>query len=542
MGRLSKVIDALEEAKKLKAYHGSPHDFDEFSDHAIGTGEGAQAYGYGHYFAESEDVAREYQINLGGRSNAPDGLGTRQGGIIARNIADADGDVGAVIAEYRDTAAHMKKQADEQGFSESYYTDYIQPYIDKANLLENGWRPNKGRFYEVSIDASPDELLDWDLPLSEQSDKVQAAMRAIVEGSGGNWEKVKATKWTGGDFYKHWRGENYDVGMSEDLLSSGAKGIRYKDGFSRGAEGGTSNYVIFDPRLIEISKKYGVSIPVAASMLSQSDEAEAAQFEDRINNPSNYPVIENPDGSISTHRMADSGPNGINGRHIAWPTIQMMPDGTLRHFDNSDRALDAAIESGNYKEFETAQEAMDYARGGYKTPEFKSYYQNYRNQQQSRPNTSPLTGFDQSNALDQLHQYERNQKINSVKERLRSALSAGTAGVLGTANILGSIGAAYGEDVIAGLAGAGATLLHGPEEGARQVNLVQEAIPDVPMGDAAKRVYINALSGVERLPTPVRNFTSNFFATPQYLGGKVYDVTGSPGAAAATEGVLGAAY
>ena len=48
-------------ARKIKAYHGSPHDFDEFSTDAIGTGEGAQAYGRGLYFAESEDVARELQ-------------------------------------------------------------------------------------------------------------------------------------------------------------------------------------------------------------------------------------------------------------------------------------------------------------------------------------------------------------------------------------------------------------------------------------------------------------------------------------------------
>ena len=35
--------DAAKQAK-IKAYHGSPHDFDEFSTESIGTGEGAQAY------------------------------------------------------------------------------------------------------------------------------------------------------------------------------------------------------------------------------------------------------------------------------------------------------------------------------------------------------------------------------------------------------------------------------------------------------------------------------------------------------------------
>src|SRR5690606_14870554 len=48
----------------IRAYHGSPHDFDRFDMSKIGTGEGAQAYGHGLYFAEAEDVARSYRDAL----------------------------------------------------------------------------------------------------------------------------------------------------------------------------------------------------------------------------------------------------------------------------------------------------------------------------------------------------------------------------------------------------------------------------------------------------------------------------------------------
>ena len=48
----------------FKAYHGSPYQFEQFDIEKIGTGEGAQAYGYGLYFAESEDVARGYREAL----------------------------------------------------------------------------------------------------------------------------------------------------------------------------------------------------------------------------------------------------------------------------------------------------------------------------------------------------------------------------------------------------------------------------------------------------------------------------------------------
>ena len=56
-------------AQKLNtqtAWHGSPYKFDKFSNEAIGTGEGAQAHGYGHYAAKNKDVAKGYADKLGG--------------------------------------------------------------------------------------------------------------------------------------------------------------------------------------------------------------------------------------------------------------------------------------------------------------------------------------------------------------------------------------------------------------------------------------------------------------------------------------------
>ena len=39
-------------AKGIRAFHGSPYDFNAFDMSKIGTGEGAQAYGHGLYLAE----------------------------------------------------------------------------------------------------------------------------------------------------------------------------------------------------------------------------------------------------------------------------------------------------------------------------------------------------------------------------------------------------------------------------------------------------------------------------------------------------------
>lgn len=46
------------------AFHGSPHVFDTFSTEAIGTGEGAQAHGWGLYFTKSREVAQGYRDRL----------------------------------------------------------------------------------------------------------------------------------------------------------------------------------------------------------------------------------------------------------------------------------------------------------------------------------------------------------------------------------------------------------------------------------------------------------------------------------------------
>ena len=48
------------------------------------------------------------------------------------------------------------------------------------------------------------------------------------------------------------------------MNEAGIPGIRYLDQGSRAAGEGSSNYVVFDPSLIEILRKYGILPPLAA--------------------------------------------------------------------------------------------------------------------------------------------------------------------------------------------------------------------------------------------------------------------------------------
>jgi hypothetical protein len=47
-----------------RAWHGSPYDFDAFLNRMIGVGEGAQAHGWGLYFAKDKTISDRYKENL----------------------------------------------------------------------------------------------------------------------------------------------------------------------------------------------------------------------------------------------------------------------------------------------------------------------------------------------------------------------------------------------------------------------------------------------------------------------------------------------
>ena len=63
--------------------------------------------------------------------------------------------------------------------------------------------------------------------------------------------------------------------VSEQLRQAGIPGIRYLDQGSRGAGTGTRNYVVFDDKLIDIIKKYGIAglgaFPAGSHFLEQVD-------------------------------------------------------------------------------------------------------------------------------------------------------------------------------------------------------------------------------------------------------------------------------
>ena len=242
----------------------------------IGTGEGAQAYGHGLYEAESPGVAKRYrdaleqEFALGGEAMRAEAIGSRLPGLddearkhVFNVLRETQG--GPVFSAPLSAQERALFQRSPKGRASLAVSDAME-----SGLLNRG----SGSLYEVAIHANPEDLLDWDAPLSQQGPHVRTMLRDALTGSDDP---------IGGDIYRGMtqdardlaiiRGQNAQTTLpasqakaATDLRELGIPGIRYLDQGSRAAGEGTRNYVVFDDSLIEIVKKLaiaaGVSVPV----------------------------------------------------------------------------------------------------------------------------------------------------------------------------------------------------------------------------------------------------------------------------------------
>ena len=271
------------------AWHGTPYRGIEktgFKLNKIGTGEGAQAYGWGIYFASQRHVAEEYRRNL--TRDTPQAryemLGKhkdmldrqiRQGGsylrydeqgrVIAQGLALKDGaDMkGVVIQPYSKwKLAKLKKQAAE-----------LEAQMNELRtLLGPGGSIAGGQLYQTDVPEDKD-LLIWDSPWNKQPLKVRRAvvnfLRQVSNGPVRPTQsdiprihaadalkhriqnRKRSDALTGKDLYTAFR----DIfggpkAASEALRAAGVPGLRYLDGMSRAGGEGTYNYVIWDEALL----------------------------------------------------------------------------------------------------------------------------------------------------------------------------------------------------------------------------------------------------------------------------------------------------
>jgi hypothetical protein len=318
LAELAKRADAGDEAARqgIRGYHGSPHDFPpvrelEMPDGAvvyqsmddavpegarvikehplgrfdmskIGTGEGAQAYSRGLYFAEREKTAKGYRDALKGRMvTTSDGVTKTYGQHItevedAIRAAHPNLNPDNIRAAAKSVVDDNLTDADVEGMGQ-------WEGVYKSGIAANkNAQASKGSMYEVNIAATPDEFIDWDLPLDEQSESVMNALNktdwykyaeeGAYEAAGNRGDNPY-----GMDLVRYLE-EDGAEDAAQMLKDAGIKGIQYADAQTRFGKGPkTKNYVVYDDKLISISKKYGISIPAAAAVLAGTMTPEEAQ-------------------------------------------------------------------------------------------------------------------------------------------------------------------------------------------------------------------------------------------------------------------------
>lgn len=240
------------------AYHGSPYLFNKFDINKVGSGEGAQAYGHGMYFAENPKVAEDYAKKLAIEKTSMSQL--------ASDYLKQDVPPSAIrmLHDVATSSTPIEEAARKvQGGSIALRNE--SPDVLK-NIVSDFRNQSAGKLYKVDI---PDEyipkMLDWNKPFNKQTTEVQNSIKKM-------WKENNIygdpTKLNGEGIYGSIqaqvlgntasRGINRNAASeaaSMDLNHYGIKGIKYLDEMSREAGQGTSNFVVFDPTNVKILER-----------------------------------------------------------------------------------------------------------------------------------------------------------------------------------------------------------------------------------------------------------------------------------------------
>jgi hypothetical protein len=155
----------------------------------IGTGEGAQVYGHGHYLAENPDVGRGYKTSTS--------YADIKRKFLSELPQDADFDEAIDLAESGAFGDSGKRFIEALAADDWLGFDYPSQAISAAlgKNIDN-WDPsaaltkareNLGHLYEYDLpDETIAKMLDWDKPYDKQPENVRAAIRKLWLDKGGD--------------------------------------------------------------------------------------------------------------------------------------------------------------------------------------------------------------------------------------------------------------------------------------------------------------------------------------------------------------------
>lgn len=263
------------------AYHGTPHSFEQFDIGAIGTGEGAQAHGWGLYFAADRKIADEYRNRLA--YNVKDiTIGNKKykqlqnSGIVdekGNEPEDVEYMAAYYLGVYENKNEALKNIEKEIKNPEEYFDDYDRSILKKAKeLIENNKTEiskSDGSVFEVDIPEN-DVLLNENKTLDEQPENVKNTLRKMAENQvrdmNGYYNQfadavliADPKEVNGRDIYRYLVNVVGNARTASIMLNeNGIKGITYY--------GGTDGrcFVVFDDKAISIINRYNQSAGLRA--------------------------------------------------------------------------------------------------------------------------------------------------------------------------------------------------------------------------------------------------------------------------------------
>jgi hypothetical protein len=225
-GPLSRVIQGLAGKKPIRAYHGSPHDFDKFELSKIGTGEGGRSFGAGINLTESEKYATAYKT--------PGRLETTGPGHMYEVQVNASAD--DLLDWHRPMSQQQHIQSKLAGIPQSGLPKDGDPFVGGTGTAR--WRVEGGRYFLETSDGTRFQMSVADINRLYGMDNANL--------TGGNIYN-RASIALGGD----------DVAVSRLFNERGVPGVSAD-------YHGARNYTIFDESIIDILRKYGL-LPAAAA-------------------------------------------------------------------------------------------------------------------------------------------------------------------------------------------------------------------------------------------------------------------------------------
>ena len=328
----------MAEEPGITAYHGSPYDFDKFQLDKIGTGEGAQAYGYGLYFTDTEDIAKHYK-NMTSRSVDIDGKPFIRGEKVFKEALGDDEILDDLLASRGDVdkaIEGVEASIDVMRAFNPAEIPYYESQIERLKNIKDRVTVNEtgGKTYEVALTPKVSELLDYDEPLKDQPEKIQKAFKQIWWNTHVKGNDILEELYESADdvrlveelqLFPESRGsQSYrtlasKVGgekkLSQLLAEQGVKGIKFLDNASRGR-----------PYLITLKTSKGKTYetePIFASSKQEADQI-AQEYKDKgfgteikKIGKNNYVIFDDKDINITRkYELGGAGLAGLLGYQL----------------------------------------------------------------------------------------------------------------------------------------------------------------------------------------------------------------------------------